>query len=355
MKELNRKGWIYWEENKNLVFLNLVSFKEIKIKKYFKEIIYLLKLLDKPSTLDKVVGEMMKRFNITPSRTKKIIKLLKNKKIIKIIDNRDKYKLDPNYLCSYDRQLDYFLQLTEKNPYSLQYRLRKSRVSILGLGSIGNWILLALISAGVGNVFCVDFDKVEKRNLGRQPLFRTEDVGKFKVHAAINEIKKIKPEIRVKGIIKKINNPNIKNLIKDSDIIVQSCDTPRFLVRRWINEACLKLRKPTLFVQGRTVGPLCIPYKTACWGCVENKIRKIFKDYDKYVDNVIKLGDIRFPEFSPDGAVAGVLAGREVILHLLGFKPLTYKGFYTIDPFNHEIKFVRLVRRKGCEFCGTRK
>ena len=49
----------------------------------------------------------------------------------------------------------------------------------------------------MGKIGIVDFDKVEISNLNRQTLFKTSDVGKFKVQQVKKAINKINKQIEV--------------------------------------------------------------------------------------------------------------------------------------------------------------
>ena len=72
-----------------------------------------------------------------------------------------------------------------------QKKIFSSKVLIAGLGGLGCPLLTYLAAAGVGKIGIVDFDKVEISNLNRQTLFKTSDIGKFKVFQAKKTKKKI--------------------------------------------------------------------------------------------------------------------------------------------------------------------
>src|SRR5688572_22596108 len=72
-----------------------------------------------------------------------------------------------------------------------QGRLSRARVLVIGLGALGNEILKHLALLGVGHVFIVDFDTVERSNLSRSVLFRDGDVGRTKVETAARAAREI--------------------------------------------------------------------------------------------------------------------------------------------------------------------
>ncbi len=51
-------------------------------------------------------------------------------------------------------------------------KVQKAKVMVIGAGALGNEVIKNLSLMGVGNLFIVDFDKVEAANLSRSILFR---------------------------------------------------------------------------------------------------------------------------------------------------------------------------------------
>ena len=85
-----------------------------------------------------------------------------------------------------------------------QKKIKNSKVLIVGLGGLGNPLLIYLAAAGVGNIGVVDDDKVELSNLNRQILFNSSDIDKFKVVQAKIKINKIYKNIKFKKFKTKI-------------------------------------------------------------------------------------------------------------------------------------------------------
>ena len=65
-----------------------------------------------------------------------------------------------------------------------QRRISDSHVLLLGLGGGGSASVPSLLALGVKKLTIVDYDIVESSNLNRQTLYRTTDVGRFKVDVA---------------------------------------------------------------------------------------------------------------------------------------------------------------------------
>ena len=122
-----------------------------------------------------------------------------------------------------------------------QKKIFSSKVLIIGLGGLGCPLITYLAASGVGKIGIVDFDKVEISNLNRQTLFKTSDVGKFKVQQVKKAINKINKQIEVISYRDKLTFKNIKKISRNFDII---CDgTDNYKTRYLINDYCLKNKK----------------------------------------------------------------------------------------------------------------
>lgn len=73
----------------------------------------------------------------------------------------------------------------------------RSRIHIIGCGSVGSTIAENLARCGVTKMTLWDFDKVEKHNIVNQ-MFRQQDMGKRKVDALKDILTEINPEIEDK-------------------------------------------------------------------------------------------------------------------------------------------------------------
>ncbi|MCO4795514.1 MAG: ThiF family adenylyltransferase, partial [Bacteriovoracaceae bacterium] len=76
-----------------------------------------------------------------------------------------------------------------------QYKLKKARVLLVGLGGLGSPCALYLASAGVGNLGLIDFDLVERSNLQRQIVYSNIEVGYPKVISAKKRLTEMNPYI----------------------------------------------------------------------------------------------------------------------------------------------------------------
>ena len=127
-----------------------------------------------------------------------------------------------------------------------QKKIKKSKVLIVGLGGLGCPAAEYLCRAGVGTIGLVDHDKISLSNIHRQSMFTTSDINKNKVEIVKERIKKINSNVKIKIFKKKIDNFNIKKIIKSFDIIIDGTDN--FKSKFLINNFSKVLKK--IFISG---------------------------------------------------------------------------------------------------------
>ena len=161
-----------------------------------------------------------------------------------------------------------------------QKRLKNSKVTIIGMGALGTRTAELLARAGVGELILIDRDIIELSNLQRQTLFTEEDINKSKAFVAIEHLKKINSQIKVRAIFKDINHKNIESNVK-GDLIIDCTDNmeSRFL----INEFSIENNIPWIFssIIGST-GMIfnIIPPKTPCFSCIFQEPEEILGTCD---------------------------------------------------------------------------
>jgi len=122
-----------------------------------------------------------------------------------------------------------------------QKKILSAKVLVIGVGGLGSPAVEFLSRAGIGSLGIVDDDKVGLSNLHRQSLYNTSDIGRFKVKAVRDKIKKINPHTRVNIYKIRLNDNNFKKIINDYDYIVDGSDN--FKTKFLLNDYCLKFKK----------------------------------------------------------------------------------------------------------------
>lgn len=114
--------------------------------------------------------------------------------------------------------------LKERHGAELQAKFQNAKVAVLGLGGLGSNIAIALARAGVGYLHLIDFDKVDITNLNRQQYF-VHQLGQYKTEALSENLKQIAPYCQVETTTIKVTKDDIKELLKNEDIICEAFDS----------------------------------------------------------------------------------------------------------------------------------
>lgn len=155
--------------------------------------------------LNIIFKEMKELFpNITLSAIEYGIDLLANEGLIEEFGQND--SVDDRYMSN----VNYFRRYLDSYEDSLavQKKINNSSILLLGLGGGGSNILTLLAGLGPKKLTIVDYDRVERNNLGRQMLYKESDIGELKTVVAKREFEKMNSSVKLTTIDKKINfNP----------------------------------------------------------------------------------------------------------------------------------------------------
>ncbi|XP_035007429.1 ubiquitin-like modifier-activating enzyme 1 [Hippoglossus stenolepis] len=85
---------------------------------------------------------------------------------------------------------------------AFQEKLERQKYFLVGAGAIGcelfkNFALMGLGAGEEGQITVTDMDFIERSNLNRQFLFRSEDIGKPKSEVAAKAVREINPQMRI--------------------------------------------------------------------------------------------------------------------------------------------------------------
>ena len=122
-----------------------------------------------------------------------------------------------------------------------QKKILSSKILIVGVGGIGCPAAENLTRAGIGTIGLIDDDIVNLSNIHRQSLFSSKDINKSKVSIAAKKLKEINPYTKIKTYRFRLNKNNIKNIIKNYEIIIDGSDN--FKTKFLINDYCIKYKK----------------------------------------------------------------------------------------------------------------
>ena len=127
---------------------------------------------------------------------------------------------------------------------SQQLRLKNAHILIVGAGGLGVAAIPYLAAAGVGRLTIIDHDQVELSNLGRQIIYRTDQVGQSKALLAKAFAESLNPQVAVEAIVEKFSYTN-HTLVQDVDLVIDCTDN--FDTRYLINDSCVKFGKAFVY------------------------------------------------------------------------------------------------------------
>lgn len=129
--------------------------------------------------------------------------------------------------------------------------LKSSTVGIAGAGGLGSNAAVSLARAGLGTLIIADFDRVEPSDLNRQYYF-IEQVGKPKVEALLENLKRINPYSQYQIHLVKVEPGIVAAIFGAADILVEAFDQAemkQMLVDSWLS---LFPKKPIIVASGLT-------------------------------------------------------------------------------------------------------
>ena len=126
-----------------------------------------------------------------------------------------------------------------------QKKLKAAKVLMVGAGGLGSPSGLYLAASGIGEMTIIDPDVVDASNLQRQLFHDTSKIGAPKAESAKARIAEINPNVQVNAIQDFLTNANVRQLIREHDIVVDGTDN--FQTRYMVNDACIFEKKLNVY------------------------------------------------------------------------------------------------------------
>jgi adenylyltransferase/sulfurtransferase len=247
-------------------------------------------------------------------------------------------ELTSEELQRYSRQV-----MLEEIGFEGMEKIRGAKVCVVGAGGIGNPVATQLVAMGVGKVRIVDRDVIEVTNLHRQHLYTDDDIGKVKVEAAAERLRKLNPTVEVEPVPTSVTKFTAESIVKGFDVIIDALDS--IDARYALNDACLKLNIPLIYAGAIGVtGTVCtiLPNKSACVKC-----------------RFPELKEDEMPACSTEGVHPSILylvAGVEVseaVKIIMGKEPDLVNTIFLMDLGNLTFDKFKIKRAEECPACGT--
>ena len=250
-------------------------------------------------------------------------------------------KFTKNQIERYSRQI-----ILKKIGTNGQKKLLNSNVLIVGAGGLGSPVAIYLAAVGIGKIGIIDKDIVETSNLSRQIIFNTNDIKKKKSTVAINNIKKINPNLKLISFNNRLTKKNIDKIAKKFDLIVDGSDN--FRTRFLINDYCLKNKK--ILISGaisKFDGQIyTFNFSKKNSPCLRCFIPHMPNNPD--VDNCEYEGVL-----GTLGGIVGTILANEVVKEILSIGNTLCGFILIIDTLKLSFRKVKLNKRSNC-FCNAK-
>lgn len=230
--------------------------------------------------------------------------------------------------------------------------LKNSKIMVIGAGALGNEIVKNLLMLGVGEIFIVDMDNVEKSNLTRSVFFRENDIGKNKAEVICKNAQEINPDVKIN-----FYNGNIKNLglgvFNKFDLIICGLDNRE--ARMFVNQSCRKINK--IWIDGAIeilngIVRVFHPVNFACYECTMNETDYILMNKRK---SCLLLGieDIQQGKIPTTPTIASIIAAVQVqeavkILHRFENQNILFGKGFVYSGVNNESYTVEYQINESC-------
>jgi len=238
----------------------------------------------------------------------------------------------------YSRQL-----MLEEIGFEGMEKLRSAKVCVVGAGGIGNPIITQLTAMGVGKLRIVDRDVIEVTNLHRQHLYTDDDIGKVKVEAAAERLRKLNPGVEIEPVPTSVTKFTAEGIVKGFDLVIDALDSVD--ARYALNDACIKHNIPLIYAGAIGVTgsvSTILPNKSACLRCM-----------------FPELNEEEMPACSTEGVhpsilylVAGVQVSEAVKI-IKGQEPTLVNKLLYIDLSELSFDRIQMFRQDECPSCGT--
>jgi molybdopterin/thiamine biosynthesis adenylyltransferase len=226
-----------------------------------------------------------------------------------------------------------------------QETLKRSNVTVVGLGGLGSVSALYLSLAGVGQLTLVDQDTVELNNLHRQVLYSLSDIRYPKVEAAARRINQVNPETKVTPFAENLDSSNVESILVGSDCVVDGLDNME--TRYIINRYCVEHRIPFIFGGAIGMEGNVATFKSPETPCLECVLPGL-KDAD------LPTCDTRGVLGATTGIV-GAIQAMEAVKAVSGIEPESMGRLLIFDFAQSEYRVLNLAIRPDCEVCQVKQ
>jgi bacteriocin biosynthesis cyclodehydratase domain-containing protein len=240
--------------------------------------------------------------------------------------------------------------------------LSGARASVVGVGAIGAVAAAALAAANVGHLRCVDSTEVSQADPYLTQLFAADAVGRSRAHATRERIQAVTPTASVEVVEDELlTDDDVGDAVEGSDIVLGCVDPGLASLTYRLNRACLEQRIPwcaaTVSAFQGIVGPMVIPYETACFVCYERRMAAARDDPAGVLADLRAL-EVSRTDLSPHrenlafgAGIVGNLLALQAFQALTGLRPPATGAVLRVDFSSGTTSRHLVLRKPWCPAC----
>jgi adenylyltransferase/sulfurtransferase len=244
--------------------------------------------------------------------------------------------LTPTDRLRYRRQLN-IINFDE----SIQEKLKKSKVVVLGAGGVGCPASIYLTVAGIGHLTIADGDVVEITNLNRQIGYGDRDIGQKKAPLLQKRLLELNPTVTVDIHDAWVEENTLPGLLSGCDYVIDSFDKnkSRLMVNRFL--VANKIPGCHAFIHS-FCGSLLLynPDRGREGSCLNCHVD----------EKSIETSEVAV--FGTAAAMCGLYIASQIVFHLTGIEPPCDYNFIQYDLLSATSRSSILPRNPNCPVCG---
>lgn len=230
-------------------------------------------------------------------------------------------------------------------------KVQAAKIMVVGAGALGNEVIKNLALMGVGNIFVIDFDKVEAANLSRSVLFRDGDSKRDKAQVVAARAKLLNPQIHVQYLNGDVTTQLGLGIIRRMDAIIGCLDNRE--ARLAVNRFCYWMNKP--WVDGAIQELLglmrvFVPGQGACFECTLTEQAR--RDLSiRYSCPLLARQNILLGKVPTTPTIASIIGGMQAqeALKLIHGMPVEAGKVVHFNGLNNEMHTSAYLPRADCE------
>uniref|UniRef100_A0A4W6CYZ3 E1 ubiquitin-activating enzyme n=1 Tax=Lates calcarifer TaxID=8187 RepID=A0A4W6CYZ3_LATCA len=188
---------------------------------------------------------------------------------------------------------------------AFQEKLERQKYFLVGAGAIGcellkNFALIGLGAGEGGQITVTDMDFIERSNLNRQFLFRSQDIGKPKSEIAAKAVREMNPQVNITAHQNRLDADSEGvygyDFFTGLDGVAAALDNVE--ARVYLDGRCIQHQKPML--EGGTLGSKChtlvvVPHLTESYGPAKSSSNNAIplctlKNFPHRIEHTLQVG-----------------------------------------------------------------